>query len=46
MREGTFKRRLVEQAAMAPDQWALDLGAGAGTLAVLAGISDLGTEIV
>jgi ubiquinone/menaquinone biosynthesis C-methylase UbiE len=34
-REGTFKRRLLEQAAIGPGDTVLDLGCGTGTLALL-----------
>ncbi|MDP8929087.1 MAG: class I SAM-dependent methyltransferase [Actinomycetota bacterium] len=35
-REGAFKRRLLDQAALGPGQRVLDVGCGAGTLAVRA----------
>ena len=35
MREGTFKRRLIEQAHVEPGQRVLDLGCGTGTLTVM-----------
>jgi len=34
-RETTFKRFLVEQAELSPDQWGLDLACGTATLALL-----------
>lgn len=36
LREGTFKRRLVEQARIQPGQRVLDLGCGTATLTILA----------
>ncbi|MDO9093142.1 MAG: class I SAM-dependent methyltransferase [Rubrivivax sp.] len=35
-REGTFKRALLEQAAIEPEQQVLDVGCGTGTLAIAA----------
>ena len=44
-RERTFKRRLLEQASIAPGERVLDLGCGTGTLAVQAKRAQPGAEI-
>ena len=45
-RERTFKRRLLDQAAIAFGHRVLDLGSGTGTLAVLAKQREPGAEVV
>lgn len=46
VRERTFKPALVEQAALAGGQRVLDLGAGTGTLAIMAKRDQAGSEVV
>ena len=45
MREETFKRSLVEQADLQPNQRVLDLGCGTGTLAILAKEREPGCDV-